>query len=300
VVVRNVALIVNPYATRVDDDSIAAVRGALARVAEVAVMRTERKGHATEIASVLRGDLDAVVVFSGDGGFNEVLNGLRDPVPVGFVPGGGSSVLPRALGLPRDPIEAAETLARALEQGRTRRISLGRVNGRRFTFSAGIGLDAELVRRVDERGRASDGRRPGDAYFAWTIARLLVQQRGRIEPVLDVVGYGRASFALVANADPYSFVGPLPLRVAPQARFELGLDVVAPRHLTPAALPRFVAYALRGRGQDRTDDVIYAHDLDRVEIRCDQPLPLQADGEDLGDVEHAVFEAERDAVAVLV
>jgi diacylglycerol kinase family enzyme len=296
---RRIALIVNPYASRVDEQSIAGVRAALSRAAEVAVLRTERRGHATELASVLRGDLDAVVVFSGDGGFNEVLNGLRDPVPVGFVPGGGSSVLPRALGLPRDPVEAAETLARALEQGRTRRISLGRVNGRRFTFSAGIGLDAELVRRVDERGRSGHGRRPGDAYYAWTVARLLAERRGRLEPALEVDGYGRAVFALVANADPYSFAGPLPLRVAPLARFELGLDVVAPRRLGPAELPRFVAYALRGRGQENAADVIYGHDLDRVEVRCDYPLPLQADGEDLGDVEHAVFEAERDAVAVL-
>jgi diacylglycerol kinase family enzyme len=103
----------------------------------------------------------------------------------------------------------------------------------------------------------------------------------------------------VANADPYSFAGPLPLRIAPQARFDLGLDVVAPRRIRPAALPRVVGYALLGRGQDRANDVLYAHDLDRIEIRCDEPLPLQADGEDLGDVEHAVFEAERDAVAVL-
>ena len=41
-------------------------------------------------------------------------------------------------------------------------------------------------------------------------------------------------------------------------------------------------------------------DLDRIDVRCDRPLPLQADGEDLGDVEHAVFEAERDALDVLV
>jgi diacylglycerol kinase family enzyme len=296
--VRRVTLIVNPAASRVDDEAIAAVQGALGRVAEVVTVRTERRGHAVELASILRGDLDAVVVFSGDGGFNEVVNGLRDPVPIGFVPGGGSSVLPRALGLPRDPVDAADVVARAIEAARTRRITLGRVNGRRFTFSAGIGLDAELVRRVDEKGRAS-GRRPGDAYFAWTIGRLLAERRARIEPALEIVGLGRAAFALVANADPYSFVGPLPLRVAPLARFELGLDVVAPRRLGPAELPRFLAYALRGRGQENAADVIYGHDLDRVEVRCDRPLPLQADGEDLGDVEHALFEAERDAVEVL-
>ena len=46
--------------------------------------------------------------------------------------------------------------------------------------------------------------------------------------------------------------------------------------------------------------MLYGHDLDRIEIVCDGPLPLQADGEDLGDVEEVVFEAERDAVSVLV
>jgi hypothetical protein len=46
-------------------------------------------------------------------------------------------------------------------------------------------------------------------------------------------------------------------------------------------------------------DVVYVHDADRLEVVCDEPLPLQADGEDLGDVELAVFEAERDAVTVL-
>ena len=101
-----------------------------------------------------------MVAFSGDGGFNEVLNGVQDGVPLGFLPGGGTNVLPRALGLPRNPVAAARRVAEALEQGRRRRISLGRVNGRRFSFSAGIGLDAELVRRVDALGRRDDGRRP--------------------------------------------------------------------------------------------------------------------------------------------
>jgi hypothetical protein len=65
-------------------------------------------------------------------------------------------------------------------------------------------------------------------------------------------------------------------------------------------LPRLFGYALLGRGQSRAGDLVYGHDLDRVEIVCDSPLPLQADGEDLGDVTSAVFEAERRAVTVLI
>ena len=55
-----------------------------------------------------------------------------------------------------------------------------------------------------------------------------------------------------------------------------------------------------GRGLEGAKGVIALHDVDRVRVVCDEPLPLQADGEDLGDVDEAVFEAERDAVAVLV
>jgi diacylglycerol kinase family enzyme len=298
--VRDAVLIVNPFASAVNERCLAAVQEALGRVARVRTALTERPGHATELAREACAEADVVFVFAGDGGFNEALNGLDGVHPIGLIPGGGTSVLPRALGVADRPVAAAEQLAEALEQGRARRISLGRVNGRRFGFSAGIGLDAELVRRMDALGRAEDGRRPGDVSFAWTLTRLLVEQRARMGPALEVDGLGRAAFALVANGDPYTYVGPIPLRVAPEARFELGLDVVGARELRPGALPRFLAYVLAGRGQTQAKDVLYGHDLDGFEVVCDGPMPLQADGEALGDVERATFACERDAISVLV
>jgi diacylglycerol kinase family enzyme len=285
-------LIVNPYASEVSEARIAAVEEALG---DVVVRLTERRGHATDLAREARG-AEAVYVFSGDGVFNEVLNGIDAGTPVGFLPGGGANVLSRALGLPRDPVRAAERLV----LGRTRRISLGRANGRRFGFAAGLGLDAEAVRRVDERGRSEERGRAGNLLFAWDVARVLAERRGLLEPVLEIAGLGRAAFALVANADPYTYAGPIPLHVAPDARFELGLDLVAPRRVSPLSLPRLFGYALFGRRQAGDPGVIYGHDLDRIEISCDEPLPLQVDGEDLGDVTGVLFEAEREAVLVLI
>jgi diacylglycerol kinase family enzyme len=293
---KRAVLIVNPFASRVDDAAIAAVEQALMRAAYVRTVRTEHPRHAVELARQAD-DADALIVFSGDGGFNEALNGVeRDDLPLGFVPGGGTSVLPRALGLPRDPVEAAERLADALEHDRTRRISTGRVNGRRFAFNSGIGIDAEAVRRVDERGRSPEGRRPGDLAFVGTFARIIFERRGRFDPVLEVVGYGRAALVLVANVQPYTFLKALAIRVAPEAVFEEGLDFLAPRSLTPRLLPPLL-YALTTGKPAR--NAFSGHDLDRIEVRCDGPLPLQADGEDLGDVGHAVFEAERRAISVL-
>lgn len=292
------ALIVNPFASAVSEERVRSVEQELARAAEVRTVLTERARHAVELAAAA--EEEAIVVYSGDGGFNEVLNGAGEGVSIGFLPGGGTNVLPRALGLPRDAVEAARQVAGALQEGRTRTISLGRVNGRRFAFAAGVGLDAELIRSVDALGRRADGKRPGDLAFLAAATRLLASRRGRLEPALEVRGLGRAAFALVANTDPYSFVGSRPLHVAPEARFELGLDVVAPERVTPMNLPRLLRSVFSGSGQAEADDIVYAHDVDHIEVAADRPLPLQADGEDLGDVDVAVFEAERSAVPVLI
>ena len=286
-------LIVNPYASGVELRRLDAVVRALGGPE---VVRTEGPGHATELARAAVGRRPALHVWAGDGTYNEVLNGVDGSLALGLVPGGGTSVLPRALGLPRDPVRAAERIAR----GRSRRIGLGRANGRRFGFSAGIGLDAELVRRVDALGRREDGKRPGDAAFALTAMRLLAERRARFDPVLELEGLGRAAFALVANCAPYTYVGRLGLPIAPEASFDCGLDVVAPVRVRARQLPRLLRYAVTGRGQASTRDVLYGHDLPRLVVRCEPPQPLQLDGEDIGDVVEVVLEAEPRAVTVLV
>lgn len=288
-------LIANLWASGVDESRLAAVRAELPEGTDLRL--TSASGEATELARELSGQVDALYVFGGDGTYNEVLNGIDATTPVGFIPGGGTSVLPRALGLPRDAVSAARLVA---QSAHARRISLGRVNGRRFAFSAGVGIDAEVVRAVDELGRRSDGRRPGNLAFAWTGLRTLSRHRFRLEPALEVTGVGRAAFVLVSNGPAYSYAGRLPLRPAPEATFEAGLDLVAPIRLRARDLPRIARYAFGGGDRAQARDLRYVHDADRLEVVCDRPLPLQADGEDLGDVERAVFEAERYAVTVLI
>src|SRR3989454_7439136 len=135
---KRAVLIVNPFATRVTEEGISAVERALMGSGYVRTVRTERPRHAVELAREA-GDADALIVFSGDGGFNEVLNGVeRSDQPLGFLPGGGTSGLPRALGLPRDPMAAVGRLGGALLEDRTKADSRGRVNGRRLGVGAGV------------------------------------------------------------------------------------------------------------------------------------------------------------------
>jgi len=283
-------LIVNPFASGVDEHRLAAVEAALPAGTQTRL--TTSAGEGSRIARDA-GAVDAIYVLGGDGTYNEVLNGLELDVPVGFLPGGGTSVLPRALGLPRNPVDAAKRVA----LGKTRRIGLGRVNGRRFSFSAGIGFDAELVRRVDELGRSPDGRRPGDVAFMRAAFETLRERKARFDEQLEIDGAGRAALVLVANCTPYTYAGAVALNLVPHADFEQGLAYTAPVRLRARDLPRLVAGGVRGTGMK---DALEAHDLDRIVVRCDQPLPLQVDGEDAGDVTEAVYEAERKVLTVLV
>lgn len=285
-------LIVNPFASGVDEHRLAAVRAALPSGTETQL--TTAAGEATELARAA-GDVEAIYVFGGDGTFNEVLNGVETDVTLGFLPGGGTSVLPRALGLPRNPGKAAQRIA----EGRTRRIGLGRVNGRRFGFNAGIGLDAELVRKVDELGRRPDGRRPGDVAFMRVASGTLWAGRGRFDEQLEIEGAGRAAFVFVANCSPYTYAGGMALDLVPGASFDEGLAYVAPVSLRARDLPRLLLRGPRGSGL-KDERTLVARDLDRVVVHCDEPLPLQVDGEDTGDVREVVYEAERDAVTVFV
>jgi len=285
-------LIVNPRASKVSADVVDRVTAVIP--GDVVVLRTGAPGEATAIAREHEASADAMYVLGGDGTYNEVLNGVSGSVPLGFLPGGGTSVLPRALGLGRDPVAAA----RAAAGGVARPIGLGRVDGRRFSFNAGIGFDAELVRRIDAHGRAADGRRPGDAAFVRAAVGIVAARRGRFAEALELEGVGRAAFVLVANCDPYTYAGRLPVRIARSASFDAGLDVVAPVAVRPVGLPRLLLSLARGAGGRPGLRVL--HDVDRLVVRCDRPMPLQVDGEDLGDVEQVEFASEPRAVIALV
>ena len=184
-------LIVNPFASGVDEHRLAAVQASLPGGTETRL--TTAPGEATQIAREA-GDATAIYVLGGDGTYNEVLNGVEADVPLGFLPGGGTSVLPRALGLPRNPVKAAQQVSR----GTTRRIGLGRVNGRRFGFNAGLGFDAELVRKVDQIGRTPEGRRPGEVAFMRVAASVLWARNAHIQG-LSPGRLGRVGLNLIAR-----------------------------------------------------------------------------------------------------
>jgi diacylglycerol kinase family enzyme len=224
-------------------------------------------------------------------------------VPLGPLPLGGTSVLARAMGLPRDPVAAAAQVGAALAEGRERAIRLGTLNGRRFAFAGGVGIDAEVVRRVDARGRRR-GRRPGDAYYALQAVRALgggryLRPRATLHTATEEV---RVSSVIAANVHPWSYVGRLPLRAAPLADPEAGFDLLAPRRLARRDLPRLAVELLvtGARAHSGAGGVVYLHDLADAVIDCDEPLPAQVDGDDVGDVLAAHLGIDAEGARLLV
>ena len=127
-----VLLVVNSFASSVTARNTVIVHRRLAQRHQVEVVETNRRGHATRFAhDAARRGVDVVIGFGGDGTLNEVATGIAGTdTALGVLPGGSTNVFARTLGMPNDPIAAADHLARGLDAADLRPIGLGRVNGR--------------------------------------------------------------------------------------------------------------------------------------------------------------------------
>ncbi|HEX6207801.1 MAG TPA: diacylglycerol kinase family protein [Actinomycetota bacterium] len=298
-------LVVNTRAGTVTPRTVRFIERALSDQAKVRIELTRGRGHGAELASeAAAGDHDVVAVMGGDGTVNEVANGLAgSDVPMAIIPGGGTNVLARSLGIPQEPVRAAGFLLARLS-GPGRRIPLGRAAGRYFTFSCGIGLDAEIVRRVERRQRLK--RAAGHGYFAWTALRVgLVSYdfktpriRARWGPALEHRRDG-LTFLISQNVDPYSYLGSLPIKVCPKASLDLRLDAFAGG---PVGRIRIVRWALKALGSGRharDRRALSLHDEGRIEVVAATPHPVQMDGEYLGDHDRLLLESVPGALSIL-
>jgi diacylglycerol kinase family enzyme len=164
-------LIVNPNATSTTPAGRDLLAHALESRVQLSVQHTDHRGHAIEIARRAADDgVDVVIVHGGDGTVNEVVNGLLGrpgalppgQVPaVAVVPGGSANVFARSLGIPHDPVDATNMLIDLLgeyrQTRRWRRIGLMDCGERWGVFTAGMGVDGEVVAAVEARRRKHKG-----------------------------------------------------------------------------------------------------------------------------------------------
>src|SRR5256714_11980346 len=145
---RSMLVIVTPYASTVSDRLKNLVVYALEGRYSVEAVDTQARSHATEICREAASEgYDVVVAFGGDGTVNEAANGLAgSDTPLTALPGGSTNVFCRTLGIPSDVVDATEHLLGVADRFRPVRVDLARAGDRRFTFSAGVGLDRKSTR----------------------------------------------------------------------------------------------------------------------------------------------------------
>ena len=261
-----------------------------------------------------------VMTLGGDGTVNEAVNGLlgeanqpggsHEPPPapedlpaLAALPGGNANVFTRSLGLPADPVDAAGRLIADLAAGNERYIGLGTANGRYFTFNAGLGLDAEVVRAVE--GRRAAGRRLTPALYAWTALNQYYRVTDRRTPAISIAepaGFCRAPVysCIVSNSAPWTYLGSRPVFTNPDASFDKGLDLLVLRSLGTVATARTLRQMLSERTRPpQGRSVLSGHDLPRIDLRAGRPVAFQLDGEYVGEAEEVSFCSVPDALRVI-
>jgi diacylglycerol kinase family enzyme len=303
---RRMLVIVNPYATTVSDRLKHLVVYALRGRYEVHAVDTEARDHATELCrEAAREGYDVVVAFGGDGTVNEAANGLvGSDTPLCCLPGGRTNVYCRMLGIPTDVVDATEHLLALAHDWHPRRVDVGLVNDRYFLFSAGVGLDASVVQRVDAHPRLKA--RVGEWYYTWTGIRTFNRHYLLRPPRLEAeLGDERVAgvTAIVQNADPYTYFGDRPVHMGEGATLESGdLAGVVLQRASPIDIPTITWRAFSRRARlSRHRRVHGFSELERLRISSldERPLPLQVDGDYIGAVNAAAFAVKPRAILVV-
>jgi len=270
-------VVINPIAgpgrSRTLDGCAALARESLGRGGfDVTVCITTAPEDAQRFSATAVNDgHDLVAAWGGDGTVNGVGAALTGtPVAMAIIPGGSGNGLARDLEVPLDAAAAFEVAA----FGSTRAIDAGALNGSLFFNVAGIGLDANIARRM-----AAPGARRGLlGYLLATFSELpsyIARDYTIAIAASDSPPITTAALIIaLANSRQYGNGA----QIAPNARLddgELDVVVVRPQSLLRIAsrLPAFF------NGSLRADATLLMRTAASVDISSDGDIAFHVDGE---------------------
>jgi diacylglycerol kinase family enzyme len=304
---KRMLVIVNPTASTMSARLRSLVVAALHGRYEVEAIDTQARDHATDLCREAAHDgYDVVVSFGGDGTVNEVANGLAGcATPLTCLPGGATNVLCKMLGIPGDIVDATEHLLALADHWQPRRIDLGTVNGRAFTYAGGFGIDASVVKRIEASPQLKR-HRLREYFFVYAAVETVLRQYVRNPPRIDVEVGGetvRAITTLVQNGEQFTYLGDRPIHVADGGGLGSGsLAGVALRGVRPRDIPT-IAWRLLSPNRSVVGHR-QVHAFAGVDgLRCTsadgRAIPLHVDGDHIGDVTEAVFGIRPGALSVV-
>jgi diacylglycerol kinase (ATP) len=271
----NACLIANPAAGRGRGaQRLPEVRKTLAAVGIHDVRLTTHAGHERDLAATAAVDgIETIVALGGDGTWGNVARGIiesgRDArlVPIA---GGTGNDFPHALGLPAHNPAA---MARVAAGSNSVRVDMGWANDVAFLNVAGLGLETEVVRKVQD----IRGLRGPLLYIAAALPVLRTYRglRASIQVGDDPPPAMQRYCALVVSNGPRFGGGFL---VAPGATVTDGkVDVIAVRDAAP--LRRLQLFIRARLGTHIGQPEVARTAVHNATFRFDDPPFLDADGE---------------------
>ncbi len=304
-----VLLLVNPRASGARDGEAEAIAGVLREGCAVGTAASENRGHATELArEAARAGYDIVAVAGGDGTVSEAAAGLAGTgVALACLPTGCTNVFARSLGTPRTALEAARRLAAATAEGlpATRTVDLGLVNGRPFVYMSGVGFSASMTATADDAAHRKA--HLGQLHFTAAAFSELGRRYLRNPPRMRVEAAGRVAegvTAIVQNSHVLTYFGPREIRVCEAAGLDTAsLSLTSLRRARPHEMPSVIGRLVSGRATAVTAhpqvDAFPGIRSARITALDGEPLPVEADGEFLGEHRTVEYGVAPGALTVL-
>jgi diacylglycerol kinase (ATP) len=292
---KRVFAVVNPVAGRAQAGSIAKSLEEIARSHgwELETYETTGRELLPElVGAAIDEGAELVVAVGGDGTISDVVDGLvNTAVPLGIIPTGTGNVLAQELGIPLDVQKACQLLA---DNPTTRSIDALRAGARCFVLSIGAGITARTIKGTSPARK----RQLGPLAYVWTAFKVLV---GLQPHTFTIVADGqrrrvRAADVLLTNVA--TITGPL--RWGSHIRPDDGqIDICILRARNLLDIILAVRDALVPKRPRRERNLRYWHARHSVLLFAEEPVPVQGDGEPLGEtpIEAQVWPG---AVTVLV
>jgi YegS/Rv2252/BmrU family lipid kinase len=229
---------------------------------------TRKPKHAEALArEAAEEGFRVVVAAGGDGTINEVVNGIaRTDAILGVLPVGTMNVFAMEMGLPQKLDQALDLI----RHGTVRRIDLAKANGRYFVQLAGVGLDAQVVKKTDWGFKKAWG----PLSYLVTAGQVIGQKPPKLVIKAEGMKEIEGTFVLVGNGRYYGG----PFQFFPQANMRDGkLDVCVFKKGGYMNLLRYAHGVFTG-SHTKLADVRYFK-TSRMTVTCDETVPMEVDGE---------------------
>ena len=275
-------VVLNPRSSTSSADG---VRRSVARQVDCGDFAIHEMVEEEDIRTVVRDALERgvtlVVAAGGDGTVSTVADILAgSSASLAIFPMGTTNILARELNIPVEPVAGDDLPAGRLLDGphALARIDAMKVDGRHYFTQVGVGIDSLMIRDTDDQSKKRFGR----AAYLWTaFARLLGFQPRRFTITVDNRSITvRASQVVVANA---GMLGQPPFRWGPDIRPDDGrinVCIVGAKSIWNYA--HLCWHIARGR-HDQSPHIRYLAATRTVSIAAKHPLPVQGDGEIIGE-----------------